>query len=109
MPDSQPLAQRVRNALSRRRGIEERRMFGCVGFLLKGNMLVGIWKDSLVVRLGRDQAKEALREPDVGPFDITGRPMGGWALVSRTGLEGDDQIRSWIERARRFVKTLPPK
>ena len=84
-------------------------MFGCVGFLQHGNVLVGVWKDSLVVRLGRDQAKLALREPHVGPFDITGRPMGGWALVSPAGLEGDDQIRAWVDRAQQFVRTLPPR
>ena len=30
-------------------------MFGSVGFLLHGNLLVGIWKDSLIVRLGPDE------------------------------------------------------
>ena len=28
-------------------------MFGGVGFQLDGNMLVGVWKDSLIVCLGR--------------------------------------------------------
>src|SRR5918999_549206 len=35
-------------------------MFGGVGFLLQGNMLVGVWKDSLIVRLGPDVGDEAL-------------------------------------------------
>lgn len=109
MPYSQSLAQRVRDVLCGRSGVEERKMFGGVGFLLNSHMLVGVWKDSLVVRLGRDVAEAALREPDVGPFDITGRPMGGWVLVAPAGLEGDDQIRSWVDRADRFVRTLPPK
>ncbi len=39
-----------------------------VGFLLNGNLLVGVWKESLVVRLG----EEALKEPHVKEFDITG-------------------------------------
>ena len=32
-------------------------MFGGVGFLLNGNMLVGVWKDSLIVRLGPDKLR----------------------------------------------------
>ena len=68
-------------------------MFGGVGFLLNGNMLVGVWKDSLIVRLGPDQGEEALLEPHVKEFDITGRPMKGWVLVEPEGVEDDDQLK----------------
>ena len=68
-------------------------MFGGVGFLLNGNLLVGVWKDSLCVRLGPDQAEEALLEPHVKEFDITGRPMKGWVLVEPEGVEDDDQLK----------------
>ncbi len=52
-------------------------MFGGVGFLLNGNMLVGVWKDSLIVRLGPEEGDEALLEPHVKEFDITGRADEG--------------------------------
>jgi len=68
------LAACIRDALARKKGIEEKKMFGGVGFHLNGNMLVGVWKDSLIVRLGPDEGEEALREPHVREFDITGRP-----------------------------------
>ena len=42
------LAERIRQGLARRKGIEEKKLFGGVGFLLSGNMLVGVWKDSLL-------------------------------------------------------------
>jgi hypothetical protein len=38
-------------------------MFSGVGFLLNGNMLVGVWKDSLIVRLGPEKGDAALKEP----------------------------------------------
>ena len=72
--------------MARRRIVEARRMFGGIGFLLNGNLLVGVWKDSLCVRLGPDQAEEVLREPPVRACDITGRPMNGWVLSSRKAL-----------------------
>ena len=84
-------------------------MFGGVGFLVNGNLFVGIWKDSLCVRLGPEQAEEALLEPHVKEFDITGGPMKGWVLVEPGGVEGDDQLAGWIERAAKFVRTLPAK
>jgi TfoX/Sxy family transcriptional regulator of competence genes len=84
-------------------------MFGGVGFLLNGNMLVGVWKDSLIVRLGLDNYDDALLEPHVREFDITGRAMKGWVLVEPEGVEDDDQLKDWIERALKFVKALPKK
>ena len=107
MAFDEAVAERLRQGLARRKGIEEKRMFGGVGFLLNGNLLVGVWKDSLCVRLGPDQAGEALKEPHVREFDITGRPMKGWVQVGPEGVQNDEQLKGWIERALKFVEALP--
>lgn len=109
MAYSQLLAGRVRDAVGGHRSIEEKKMFGGVCFLLNGNMLVGVWKDWLIVRLGPAAGAEALREPYVKEFDVTGKPMRGWVMVEPEGLERDDQLQGWIDRAMQFVKTLPAK
>jgi TfoX/Sxy family transcriptional regulator of competence genes len=103
------LAQRIRDSLARKKNIEEKKMFGGIGFLLQGNMLVGVWKNSLIVRLGQDNYDEALLEPHVKEFDITGRPMKGWVLVESGGVEDDEELRGWIQRAVKFVGKLPAK
>jgi hypothetical protein len=84
-------------------------MFGGIGFLLNGNLLVGVWKDSLCVRLGPAQGEEALLEPHVKEFDITGRSMKGWVLVEPAGVADDRQLSGWIQRAVKFVAKLPAK
>src|SRR5256885_5536147 len=84
-------------------------MFGGVGFLLNGNLLVGVWKESLIARLGPDEGDEALKEPHVREFDITGRAMKGWVLVEPEGVEDDEQLSGWIHRAVKFVRTLAAK
>src|SRR5579871_1583986 len=99
MAFSEELAERIRQQLARRKNVEEKKMFGGVGFLLNGNMLVGVWKDSLIVRLGPDNYDDALLEPHVREFDITGRPMKGWVLVESEGVEDDEQLAGWIGRA----------
>lgn len=103
------LAARVRKILARRKGVSEKKMFGGVGFLLAGNMSVAIWKEWLIVRLGREAADSALREPHVKVFDVTGRPMTGWVMVGPGGVEGDDDLRRWCEQSVKFVRTLPAK
>src|SRR5262249_2408617 len=109
MAFSESLAARIRDALARKKGVEEKKMFGGVGFLLHGNLLVGVWKDSLIARVGPDGYEEALLEPHVREFDITGMPMKGWVLVKHEGVEDDEQLSGWIQRALRFVGALPAK
>ena len=109
MAFDEALAGRIRHLLGRRKAVDEKKMFGGVGFLLNGNMLVGVWKDQLVARLGPDEADAALREPHVRVFDITGRPMKGWVLVEPAGVAADHQLTAWIERSLAFVRTLPAK
>jgi TfoX/Sxy family transcriptional regulator of competence genes len=109
MAFDEKLAERIPQRLVRHKNVEERKMFGGVGLLLNGNLLVGVWKDSLCVRLGPDQAEETLLELHATEFDITGRPMKGWALVEPEGVTDDDQLKGWIQRAAQFVGKLPGK
>src|SRR3954467_6136847 len=108
MAFDESLAARIRDALARNKGVEERKMFGCVCFLLDGNALAGVWKDRLIARLGPDEAELAMLESHVRQFDITGKPMRNWVAVEPAGVE-NDRLKAWIERAVKFVRTLPKK
>ena len=109
MAYSKSLAARIRHTLQGHRGIVEKQMFGGMGFLLRGNMLVGVWQHSLIARLGPEQGDAALDEPHVAPFDVTGRPMNGWVMVEPEGLDTEDELAGWLDRALAFVVTLPAK
>ncbi len=109
MAADESLAARIRDALDRTKGVEEKKMFGCVCFFIDGNVLVGVWKDRLIARLGPAKGEAALREPHVRAFDITGKPMRNWVAVEPEGVEDDNQLKAWIDRAMEFVRTLPKK
>ena len=98
MAFDESLAARIRDALARKKNIEEKKMFGCICFFLNGNALAGVWKDRLIARLGPDEGEAALREPHVRAFDITGRPMRNWVAVEPEGVEDDDQLKG-VDRA----------
>jgi TfoX/Sxy family transcriptional regulator of competence genes len=102
------LAERIRDQLRDAVGVTEKKMFGGLAFLTDGNMTVGVHGDDLIARIDPDDTDAALAEPGVRPFDITGRPMRGWILIAGDVLD-DDGLTRWIERARSFVGTLPPK
>jgi TfoX/Sxy family transcriptional regulator of competence genes len=109
MPYSETLAERVRHALRQRHGVSEKRMFGGLVFFLRGNMLVGAWRQSLVARLGPEQASKALKQPYVGEFGGAKRPMKNWVMIEPDGMDTDRQLADWIGLAIRFVDTLPAK
>jgi TfoX/Sxy family transcriptional regulator of competence genes len=109
MAYDETLAGRIRDAVGQQRGITEKKMFGGVGFLLNGNMLVGVWKDSLIARVGVEASEKALKKLHVRPMDITGKPMKGWLLIEPVGIDDDDQLGTWINLAAKFVSTLPRK
>ena len=85
-----------------------KKMFGGTCHLLNGNMLCGVNESTLIERLGQEAAEAALKQPHTRQMDITGRPMKGWVIVESGGFEGED-LQDWLERARSFVATLPPK
>lgn len=110
MAFSPALADRVRHAFGRRAGVEEKRMFGGLAFLVDGHLAVGVWTDRLMARLGVEAASEALRDdPAVEPFRNGQRVMAGWVVVTGDGFENDEQLRGWVDRSLRFVDGLPPK
>ena len=55
------LAERLDVLLDDVPGLVVTHMFGGYGFLHNGNMCVGIWKDSLVIRIGIEAAKKKLK------------------------------------------------
>ena len=83
-------------------------MFGGTCHILNGNMICGVYKDFLILRLGEAQSQKALKLKAVRPFDITGKPMKGWVMVEESGFIGSKLVR-WLEQAKKFVESLPQK
>ncbi len=90
---------RVQKIISSWKWMETKKMFGGVCHQLKGNIVSGVHKDKLILRLGPDEAPKALTQKDVVSFDITGRPMKGWVMVEKDGFEADAALKSWLAKA----------
>lgn len=84
-------------------------MFGGLGFMVHGNMACGILNDALMVRVGPERHDEALAKPHVYVFDMTGRPMKGWVVVSPEGLRTPEALKGWVDEGVSFATSLPEK
>ncbi|MHA1256601.1 MAG: TfoX/Sxy family protein, partial [Promethearchaeota archaeon] len=65
--------------------------------------------DSVILRLGEKNADAALNLQHFGEFDITGRPMKGWVMAAQKAFKNEEELVSWLEKAKKFAETLPPK
>ena len=105
---NETLAARLRKALAGRRSISEKRMFGGICFLLRGNMLCGTGKTDFMFRVGKDQDAEALSRPGSRPMDFTGRAMKGFVWVDPNACD-TRALKGWIALAENYVGKLPAK
>lgn len=107
MAYDQNLARQVRELVRGDAGIEEKKMFGGICFLFRGNMACGILNEDLIVRVGPDDYQACLDMAHTRVFDVTGRVMKNWVMVSGDGYAGD--LENWVNKGLSFARTLAPK
>ena len=109
MTYNEALDKRIRRIVSKWQGTHDKKMFGGICHLLNGNMFCGVHKDFLILRLGKERSEEALKLPHTKPFDITGKKMNGWVMLTPEGYKSDDELKSWLVEAKKFAQNLPEK
>ena len=104
------LADRLRELLSGERGLEEKRMFGGLAFLINGNMAVAAsGQGGLLVRVPPENADKLLESKHVSPMVMAGREARGWLRVADDGVKTKRQLQTWVSRGVGYAKTLKPK
>jgi TfoX/Sxy family transcriptional regulator of competence genes len=106
------LAERVRELLSARSDVSERKMFGSLCFLVGGNLAVCARKQGeLLVRLEPEDAERAASEDGVRIAEMGPRKrrMKGWVFVSPERLDSAEGLGGWVEAGAEYAASLPPK
>ena len=110
MAYDEDFADRVRDALSMREGLTERKMFGGIGFMIGGNMACGVTSTSeLMVRVPPEDHDAALAERHVREFEMSGKKMGGWLIVARQGTEAAADLAGRVDVGADHAASMPPK
>ena len=109
MPFDEGVAQRLREVLDVREDIVEKRMFGGIAFMHRGNMCCGIINDVLMARVGPDAYEGALTRPYARKMDFTGKAMKGFVYVDPDGFAEDEALCEWVSLCETFSGALPAK
>ncbi|OBK30199.1 RNA methyltransferase [Mycobacterium sp. 1165196.3] len=110
MAYDEDLANRIRELLGSESGVEEKRMFGGLAFLVDGNMSVAVsGQGGLLVRASPAVFESLLRRAHVHPMVMGGREVRGWLRVEAAGVRTKRQLQGWVNRGVGYARTLPPK
>ena len=110
MAYDEDLANRVRELIGAEEGITERRMFGGLAFLVRGNMSVSVSsRGGLLLRVDPQQAETLQGRPHASQAVMRGRAMRGWLRVDPEGLRERRQLERWVSRSLGYARGLPPK
>ena len=102
-------AERVRQILSSRRDVAERRMVGGLSFAVGGMMCCGVTGNALMVRVGAEARERTLAQPHVRPMEFAGRPLAGFVVIDPEGYRTDAALAAWVQRGLDFVAALSAK
>jgi TfoX/Sxy family transcriptional regulator of competence genes len=111
MAYDEQLAARISDLMHARPDVVERKMFGGMGWTIRGHMAVGVMReDHMVVRLAPEEIEDAIREPHVHEFGRPGaKPMKGFVIIDPEALADDATLAAWVERGAARAMELPPK
>jgi TfoX/Sxy family transcriptional regulator of competence genes len=109
MAFDEAVAGRIRKALTGAPGVVEKKMFGGIAFMVRGNMCCGVIGDRLMLRVGPKGYETALSLPHARTMDFTGKPMKGMVYVEPAGFASAGDLNAWIATAKEFVLSLPAK
>jgi TfoX/Sxy family transcriptional regulator of competence genes len=110
MAYDEDLASRIRELIASEDGFTEQKMFGGIGYLIDGNMAVGVsGEGGLMIHCPKEETEALLAKPGARPFEMRGREMKGWLRVDAESVSTERELESWVMESVAFARALPPK
>lgn len=90
--------------------VQTRKMFGYPAAFVNGNMVGGLFQESMILRLSPGDLATIRDEEGTSPFEPRpGRVMRGYVVIPEGTLKSRARVKAWIGRALGYTSSLPPK
>lgn len=109
MPDyNQKLEDLLDHYLIANQELIKRKELGGVGYLLNGNMCLGIYEDYLVARVGKSLADTIINQPGIKPYLPENSNFEEFILVSEGIYTHQKAFRKFVNQSMEYTASLPP-
>jgi len=110
MAYDQELAERIRQLIGSDPELTEKKMFGGLAFLIRGNMAIAASNEGgAMVRVDPAQSDALVATTKATLVNMRGRDMPGWMRISSNDLRTDAQLARWVEIGTGYARSLPRK
>ena len=110
MAFDEELAGRIRELVAGERGVTEQKMFGGLGFLVRGNMAVAAsGQGGVLVRVDPAESERLVATTNARHMEMRGRAMSGWLRVAAEDVRTKRQLTRWVALGIAYARSLPAK
>jgi TfoX/Sxy family transcriptional regulator of competence genes len=110
MAYDETLADRIRELLGAEAGLTEKKMFGGLAFLIRGNMAIAAsGQGGLLVRVDPAESDRLVEMTNANPMEMRGRQMQGWLRVESEDVRTKRQLERWVTLGTTYARALPTK
>jgi TfoX/Sxy family transcriptional regulator of competence genes len=102
MDNAENIINFIRETLSELPDVKEKKMFQGIAFMVNDKLCIAVRKDTLLCRIGAQQADEELEQGFCIPMINNGRTMKDFVYVDLDSLTGNRQLPYWINLCLQF-------
>ncbi|WP_171032781.1 TfoX/Sxy family protein [Fodinibius saliphilus] len=89
--------------------LEKKKKLGGVGYLINGNMCLGIYEDLLIARIGESLAKSIITKHGIDPYLPNNDDFNDFVSVKKKIYSHSKALKKFIEESISYTSKLPPK
>lgn len=108
MAYNEELAEKIRKLLAKEK-VEEKKMFGGIGFMVNGKMCVTASPVQnghlMMIRVNPTQHEELIQRKGASTAIMRGKEHKGWIFLTQEAIQSEKDLKNWIALALTFNKT----
>jgi TfoX/Sxy family transcriptional regulator of competence genes len=104
------LADRIRELLAGESDLTEKKMFGGLAFLIRGNMAIAAsGQGGVLVRVDPVQSGKFVATTNARFMEMRGREMQGWLRIDPEDVRTKRELTKWVTIGAKYARSLPAK
>jgi TfoX/Sxy family transcriptional regulator of competence genes len=97
MAYNEKLADKLREELESVKGVEEKKMFNGLTFMVNDKMCICVSRDSLLCRFDPERQEEIMGKKGVRPMVMRGKEFKGYAYIDEEGFKSKKDFDFWVD------------